>query len=304
MKVGKKIVFIGMLLLLGSFIIPQTTFAAKPNNVIIQFETQMIDFLYFDWYVDGYGANHYDMVVLSEITTEDCPLQGFITMDLDSRVYPSPVFGFVGLGIWTNTFEGTYNGKKASWEGWTTTWLGAGHGYYFGKGALAGYIVKYTIEMVNGVLLETVELVQRDMKKNINFEYVYDVIGSPADIWPDSNGVWYLFDTPHWGHVTDSDKHYFYGDIYYENVLILLDDLMNPTTFNGMGYGLFEFDGIYKGREASFTGNLGFIIDNFAVIGHFLAVGEGALAGCLITGYLTAVVGGSSYVEMSIYRLH
>jgi hypothetical protein len=79
---------------------------------------------------------------------------------------------------------------------------------------------------------------------------------------------------------------------------------MNPSTFNGCGFGLFEFDGIYKHEEASFTGILGFIIDNFEVIGHFLAVGEGNLAGCLITGYLTAVVGGSTLVEMSIYRMH
>lgn len=293
-----------MLLLLGSFIIPQTTFAAKPNNVIIQFETLLADIVYLDQWVDDYGAFHNDLIFISAITTEDCPLQGSITMDLDSLVYPSPIYGFVGLGIWTNTFEGTYNGKKASWDGFVTTWAGAGHGYLFGKGALAGYIVKYTIEQIDGALIETVELVRRDMKKNIDFEYVYDVIGDPAAMFTDSLGAYYLFNTPHWGHVTDSDKQYFYGDIYYENMLLLLDDLMNPTTFNGMGYGLFQFDGIYKGEEAGFTGNLGFIIENFAIIAHFLAVGEGALAGCLITGYCTSSIGGITYVQMSIYRLH
>jgi len=291
-----------MLALLCSFIIPFTASHARPNNVIMEFDTLFLGIGGFDEIsTDIYGVNHYvNMITYSTIATEDCPLQGDFTRIITSYVKP---FEY-GLGIWHNSFVGTYNGEEASFEGWTATYEWAGYGYYLGKGALGGYIIKYTIDGSKTELMETVELVRRNRKKTFDFEFVYDEVGDPASITVDGSGVWWLENTPHYGHVTSPDNNFFAGDIFVGSDLVLLDDLMAPTTFNGFGTGLMEFDGIYQRKSASFSGTIYFLIDDFAIMGLFLAEGEGKFDDCLITGFFTSSIGGATYVEMSSFRIY
>jgi hypothetical protein len=266
---------------------PSLNIQARPNNVIIDFQTQFLGIVSIEeMSQDVYGANRYILTTENQIATEDCPLQGLFTQYISSYVCP----GKGGLGIWYNSFEGTYNGEEASFEGWTATTNNVGHGYYLGKGALGGYILLYTIDGTSGVVYESIELVQRDMKKSIDFEFYYAVTGI-GGMSVDDAGIWYFDDVQHSGSITSASKKYLSGDIYFECDLLLFD-VLPPTTFNSIGYGPFEFDGYYKYRPAGFIGTMKFHFDDWQIMGLILAEGTGSLAGCLITGFVTGLKDG------------
>ena len=308
MKVGKKTLLLGLILLLSSFVVPGLNTQARPNHVIINFQVGFLGFESIEeMSTDIYGVNRFIITTLQPIVTEDCPLQGLFTRYINSYVYPA---GAVSIGIWYNAFEGTYNGEEASFEGWTATAGAVGYGYYLGQGALGGYLVIYTIDGSTGVVFESIELIKIDQKFKtlmnrdlLDFEFYYAVTGL-ADMTTDENGVTFFDDVQHSGTITSAIRHPLSGDIYFDCDLYLFDEFPALTTFNSIGYGSFEFDGYYKHRSAGFIGTMGFHFDDWNIMGLILAEGTGYLAGCLISGFVTGLKDGPCYVQLSIYRVH
>lgn len=134
----------------------------------------------------------------------------------------------------------------------------------------------------------------------INYTMVWDVVGLGERMWISEEGVWQLRDVPHFGHVVASEVD-FTGNLYLLSSLILFDDLLNPTTYNSIGSGLFEFNGIYNGEPASFTGKINFEINYFHLTGKFNLFGSGSLEGHL-KGTVEGWLGGIYSVQMSLWN--
>lgn len=311
MKVGKKTIYLGLILLLSSFVVPILNTQARPNHVVIDFETEFLGFISIDEMLIGhpvYGYNRFKITTLAQIAGDDCPLQGTFIRYINSYVY-----SLASIGVWYNSFEGTYNGEEASFEGWTVTGPApVGYGYYFGQGALHGYLVLYTIDGSSGEPIpdESIELIKIDQKFKtvmqrdlLDFEFYYSVAGF-AGVSTGDDGVTFFDDVLHYGTITPECKHPLSGDIYFACDLYLFDEFPTMTTFNSVGYGPFEFNGYYRHRPAGFTGDMSFHFEDWNIMGVILAEGTGYLEGCLILGYVSGVKDGPCYVEMSIFRIH
>ena len=125
----------------------------------------------------------------------------------------------------------------------------------------------------------------------IDFTFDLHVSGDAERIWETGSGIWQIRNTPHIGSVLSSESG-LRGEFFYLGNLILFDDLNNPTSFNSIGGGIFEFTGSYFGVEAGFTGKLHFTIENFFATGYFNVLGSGAFEGMHLKGTYSGLLGG------------
>ena len=131
----------------------------------------------------------------------------------------------------------------------------------------------------------------------INFEFVWDEYGEAERVWFSEEGIYHTIMTPHYGHVTSSDSD-FAGDVYYCGNLVIFD----LTTFEGLGGGVFTFDGTYNGEDAGFIGKLHFKIVDGEIIGKLNCHGTGIFEGNLIKGTSVGALGGVTVVQITIWN--
>ena len=135
----------------------------------------------------------------------------------------------------------------------------------------------------------------------IDFAFYLEVSGPAERIWVSEDGIWQIRNTPHIGSVLSGESE-IQGEFFYLGNLILFDDLLNPTTFNSIGGGVFEFTGTYLGEEAGFTGKLHFTIENFYGTGYFNVHGSGALEGMHLKGTYDGYLGGIYDAQLVIWN--
>ena len=115
----------------------------------------------------------------------------------------------------------------------------------------------------------------------VDFVYGWDLIDHAEKMWETPSGIWHLRGSPHYGSVVSSDS-CFDGSIIYLGNLNLFDDLMDPTTFNSVGWGTVEFTGKYNGEPVGFAGIVTLKIQNYYITGKFVCHGSGAFDGMLV----------------------
>ncbi|MHA2255522.1 MAG: hypothetical protein ACXAAM_05580 [Candidatus Heimdallarchaeaceae archaeon] len=273
MKVGKKITALGIIVLLLALSTSMTVFA-DDDDEITSFElvTEVTGMGNFDeFWFDQYGVLHIRNLEQFGVIISEGPLQGNTAslISVDNNL----VLGY-GLALWYGSIDGTFLGEEASCEGWSKTKIyegwAIGHQYAIGQGALEDYLVETTIvgEPGQPFATTTINLYEIDSIDTFDFVYNWDVVGDAAETIIDPTGIWQLYQTPHYGSVITDDEDYS-GDMYLLSDLHLWDDLLAPTTFNGIGWGDLSFDGVYNDDKAHFDGELCFIIDDFYVFGYF-----------------------------------
>jgi hypothetical protein len=124
----------------------------------------------------------------------------------------------------------------------------------------------------------------------IDFAFDLNVSGAAERMWETGSGIWQIRNTPHIGSVLSSESG-IDGTFFYLGNLILFDDLFDPTTFNSIGGGIFEFIGTYWGEEAGFTGKLHFTIFELYGTGYFNVQGSGAFEGMHLKGTYEGYLG-------------
>lgn len=135
----------------------------------------------------------------------------------------------------------------------------------------------------------------------IDFAFDLHVSGDAERIWETPSGIWQIRNTPHVGSVLSGESD-IAGTFFYLGNLILFDDLFDPTTFNSIGGGIFEFTGTYLGEEAGFTGKLHFTIFEFWATGSFNVQGSGALEGMHLKGTYEGWLGGVYEAQLVIWN--
>lgn len=157
------------------------------------------------------------------------------------------------------------------------------------------------IFLFSSIILSTALTQAKPDRTTIIFEYTWHEIGHAERMWISEEGIWQLRNTPHIGNVSYCEAD-FYGDLYLLSDLTVFDDILNPTTFNSVGRGIFEFTGYYNGDIAGFEGKMNFVIENFYITAKFVCHGTGAFDGHLLKGTVEHWLGGLCYAEMVIWN--
>jgi hypothetical protein len=131
----------------------------------------------------------------------------------------------------------------------------------------------------------------------ITFVYEWTSYGAPEREWMSEDGVYHTIMTPHWGVILSSDAD-LTGDVFYIGNLVLTD----PAMWVGLGGGTFEFDGLYNGLAAGFSGRFNFKIADFQVVGKLNCHGIGAFEGMLIKGTIIGFLGAPATVEITLWN--
>jgi hypothetical protein len=131
----------------------------------------------------------------------------------------------------------------------------------------------------------------------INFEFVWDHFEPAEREWLTNGGIYHTIATPHYGYITTSDAD-MVGNVFYTGNLVVFD----LTTFEGLGGGVFEFNGNYDYETAGFSGRMNFKIKDFLIIGKLTAHGTGIWEGKLIKGTMLGVLGGATQVQITIWN--
>ena len=143
----------------------------------------------------------------------------------------------------------------------------------------------------------TVGVQAKKTTTEINFVYGWDLIDHAERMWESCNGVWHLRGSPHYGTVLSSDS-CFKGKIVYMGNLNLFDDLLDPTTFNSVGWGKVEFTGTYKGEPVGFYGNVVLKIHEYYITGKFVCHGTEGFEGLSIKVYFEGWLGGTTEAHL------
>lgn len=129
----------------------------------------------------------------------------------------------------------------------------------------------------------------------IDFDYAMWVSDLPEKDWLTNGGIYQARNTPHLGIVTYSESD-LSGNFYYCGNVML-----NFATYDGVGGGYFEFNGLYgEGNAVGFVGKMHFKIKGGYLTGIFNCFGTGAWEGQLIKGTLEGGLGGPYIAQLVI----
>lgn len=134
------------------------------------------------------------------------------------------------------------------------------------------------------------------------FDFVYGgIFDDPERMWVSEDGVWHLRNSFHYYSVISSSGADFEGDFIYLANLNLFDDLMDPTTFNSVGWGSVEFTGTLDGNDIGFAGIGTLKIHDFFITGKMVCHGSGGLGGMLVKITFEGILGGPYNGHMVIH---
>ncbi len=154
MKTSRKLIFLGMIVLLSSLIVGTTTTQAKPDRTTIEFVYKWISYgLPEREWISEEGIYHTIMTPhWGEIISEESPLQGDVYYIGNLVIFDLATFDGLGQGIFE--FTGHYGSAEAGFEGKMHFKIKnafiTGAFVCHGSGALEGKLLKGTFEAFLG----------------------------------------------------------------------------------------------------------------------------------------------------------